>query len=157
MVSKYQAVLTLEVLVLSNKNQLDLIKGIYEARTSHFRIYTKQNSDKLWKGYMVFTTGSICLSCCLGGENSHSILFCIWFMVNYRVKSSKSIWLAKVGSQTHSWARLGVGQRNLTLPSYFNGSWDCAPYIIITTQTRRDNISNGNQGTSRKEKWMFNI
>lgn len=80
MVSKYQAVLTLEALMLSNKNQLHLIKGIYEAGTSHFRIYTKHNSNKLVKGFMVLTTGSICLSCCLGGREStfHSLLYLVY-------------------------------------------------------------------------------
>lgn len=80
MVSKYQAVLTLETVVLSNKNQLDLIKEIYEAGTSHFRIYTKQDPDKLGKGFMILTTGSICLSCCLGGRESmfHSLLYLVY-------------------------------------------------------------------------------
>lgn len=47
MVSKYQPALTLETLVISYTNQLELIKVTYEAGTSHFRIYRKQKYDKL--------------------------------------------------------------------------------------------------------------
>lgn len=149
MISKYQAILALHALVLSRKKQLELIKRVYEAETSHFKIYTKQNSNKLGKGFMVFITGNICLACCLGEENPHSILLCTWFIMNYRVKSSKSIWLAKVRSKTHSWARSGVGQKKLSLPTYFNGIWDHGPYIIIITQGSVS-FANGNQGTCRK-------
>ena len=70
MVSRYHAVFTLEILVLSHTNSFEVTKGIYEAGTLYFRIYRKQEIfDKLGTRIMVFTTESICLACCLREEN----------------------------------------------------------------------------------------
>lgn len=149
MVSKYQTILTLEILVLSYTKLLEVTKRIYEAGTSYFRIYRKQgNSDKLGTRIMVFTTGTICLACCLREESSLSSVLGLWW-TNYRVKSSNSVWFAKVTLQAHSWARSGVG-RNLAY-SCFNGSGHHTPYVITTK--RSGNSPKGNKGTFRKEKW----